>query len=210
LKLFDLLPKQWQEALPRSKEILEGIQISNPYIPDESKIFAAFELPIDQIRVCIIGQDPYPNPEHAMGISFSVPNSITKLPPTLKNILKELESDIGFKTERGNLSKWQKSGVMLLNRVLTTEPNVSAGHTNLGWQSFTDEVVQFLGERDVVFILWGNSAAELGKYIAESNLIMSVHPSPLSAYRGFFGSQPFSRCNEKLRKLGFSEIDWKI
>jgi uracil-DNA glycosylase len=210
LKLFDLLPKQWQEALPRSKEILDGIQISKPYIPEESKIFAAFELPIDQIRVCIIGQDPYPNPEHAMGISFSVPNSITKLPPTLKNILKELESDIGFKTESGNLSKWQKSGVMLLNRVLTTEPNVSAGHTSFGWQSFTDAVVQFLGERDVVFILWGNSAAELRKYIAESNLIMSVHPSPLSAYRGFFGSQPFSRCNEKLRQKGISEIDWKI
>jgi uracil-DNA glycosylase len=99
---------------------------------------------------------------------------------------------------------------MLLNRVLTTTPNISAGHTNIGWQKFTDEVVRYLGERQIVFILWGKSAAELAKFVPASNLIQSVHPSPLSAYRGFFGSKPFSRANEKLRDLGITEIGWKV
>ena len=208
--LFELLPKQWQEALPSSKEILDGIELPERYIPERSEIFAAFNLPISQIKICIIGQDPYPNPEHAMGLSFSIPKSVTKFPPTLRNILKEVESDIGAAIESGDLTKWQSSGVMLLNRVLTTSPNISAAHKNIGWQKFTDEVIRYLGERPIVFILWGNSAAELAKFIPEDRLIQSVHPSPLSAYRGFFGSKPFSRSNEKLRKLGIIEMEWKI
>ena len=143
--LFELLPKQWQEALPSSKQILNEIELSGRYIPESSKIFAAFNLPIAQIKICIIGQDPYPNPEHAMGLSFSIPNSITKFPPTLRNILKEVESDIGSVIESGDLTKWQSDGVMLLNRVLTTTPNISDGHKNIGWQKFTDEVVRYLG-----------------------------------------------------------------
>ena len=208
--LFDLLPKQWQEALPNAKQILNEIELPERFIPESSKIFAAFRLPISQIKICIIGQDPYPNPEHAMGLSFSIPNSITKFPPTLRNLLKEVESDLGFAIESGDLSNWQNDGVMLLNRVLTTTPTISAGHTNIGWQKFTDEVVRYLGERQIVFILWGNSAAELAKFVPASNLIQSVHPSPLSAYRGFFGSKPFSRANEKLRDLGITEIGWKV
>jgi uracil-DNA glycosylase len=208
--LFDLLPKQWQDALPASKDILNNIKLPNSHIPEDSKIFAAFDFPIPQLKVCIVGQDPYPNPEHAMGLSFSIPKSIVKFPPTLRNIMKELESDIGVGLNSGDLTKWQNNGVMLLNRVLTTTPNISAGHTNIGWQKFTDEVVRYLGERPIVFILWGNSAAELTKFIPDEKLIQSVHPSPLSAYRGFFGSQPFSRSNEKLRKLGITEMDWKI
>jgi uracil-DNA glycosylase len=208
--LFDLLPKQWQDALPASKDILNNIKLPNSRIPEDSKIFAAFDFPIPQLKVCIVGQDPYPNPEHAMGLSFSIPKSIVKFPPTLRNIMKELESDIGVGLNSGDLTKWQNNGVMLLNRVLTTTPNISAGHTNIGWQKFTDEVVRYLGERPIVFILWGNSAAELTKFIPDEKLIQSVHPSPLSAYRGFFGSQPFSRSNEKLRKLGITEMDWKI
>jgi len=208
--LFELLPKQWQEALPSSKEILGGIKLPERYIPEGSKIFAAFNLPISQIKICIIGQDPYPNPEHAMGLSFSIPKSVTKFPPTLRNILKEVESDIGTEIKSGDLTNWQSNGVMLLNRVLTTSPNISAGHKNIGWQKFTDEVVRYLGERPIVFILWGNSAAELAKFIREDRLIQSVHPSPLSAYGGFFDSKPFSRSNEKLRKLGITEMDWKI
>jgi uracil-DNA glycosylase len=208
--LFDLLPKQWQEALPNSKQILNEIELPEIFIPESSKIFEAFRIPISQIKICIIGQDPYPNPEHAMGLSFSIPNSITKFPPTLRNILKEVESDIGFVMESGDLSNWQNDGVMLLNRVLTTTPNMSAGHTNIGWQKFTDEVVRYLGERQIVFILWGKSAAELAKFVPAGNLIQGVHPSPLSAYRGFFGSKPFSRANEKLRDLGITEIGWKV
>ena len=208
--LFDLLPKHWQEALPNSKQILNEIELPEIFIPESSKIFETFRLPISQIKICIIGQDPYPNPEHAMGLSFSIPNSITKFPPTLRNILKEVESDIGFVMESGDLSNWQNDGVMLLNRVLTTTPNMSAGHTNIGWQKFTDEVVRYLGERQIVFILWGKSAAELAKFVPAGNLIQGVHPSPLSAYRGFFGSKPFSRANEKLRDLGITEIGWKV
>ena len=208
--LFDLLPKQWQDALPASKDILNNIKLPTSHIPEDSKIFAAFDIPIPLLKVCIVGQDPYPNPEHAMGLSFSIPKSIVKFPPTLRNIMKELESDIGVGLNSGDLTKWQNNGVMLLNRVLTTSPNISAGHANIGWQKFTDEVVRYLGERPIVFILWGNSAAELAKFIPDDRLIRSVHPSPLSAYRGFFGSQPFSRSNEKLRKLGITEMDWKI
>ncbi len=208
--LFDLLPKQWQDALPASKDILNNIKLPNSHIPEDSKIFAAFDFPIPQLKVCIVGQDPYPNPEHAMGLSFSIPKSIVKFPPTLRNIMKELESDIGVGLNSGDLTKWQNNGVMLLNRVLTTTPNISAGHANIGWQKFTDEVVRYLGERPIVFILWGNSAAELAKFIPDDRLIQSVHPSPLSAYRGFFGSKPFSHSNEKLRKLGITEMDWKI
>ena len=208
--LFDLLPKQWQDALPASKDILNNIKLPNSRIPEDSKIFAAFDFPIPQLKVCIVGQDPYPNPEHAMGLSFSIPKSIVKFPPTLRNIMKELESDIGVGLNSGDLTKWQNNGVMLLNRVLTTSPNISAGHANIGWQKFTDEVVRYLGERPIDFILWGKSAAELAKFIPDDRLIRSVHPSPLSAYRGFFGSQPFSRSNEKLRKLGITEMDWKI
>ena len=208
--LFDLLPKQWQDALPASKDILNNIKLPNSHIPEDSKIFAAFDIPIPQLKVCIVGQDPYPNPDHAMGLSFSIPKSIVKFPPTLRNIMKELESDIGVGLNSGDLTKWQNNGVMLLNRVLTTSPNISAGHANIGWQKFTDEVVRYLGERPIVFILWGKSAAELAKFIPDDRLIRSVHPSPLSAYRGFFGSQPFSRSNEKLRKLGITEMDWKI
>lgn len=208
--LFDLLPKQWQDALPTSKDILNKIDLPSGHIPESSKIFAAFNLPITQIKICIIGQDPYPNPEHAMGLSFSVPKNIKKFPPTLRNILKELESDTGCVIDGGDLTKWQNNGVMLLNRVLTTTPNISAGHTNIGWQKFTDEVVRYLGQKPIIFILWGKSAAELAKFITESNLIQSVHPSPLSVYRGFFGSKPFSRSNEKLRNLGITEMVWKI
>ena len=208
--LFELLPKQWQEALPSSKEILDEIELPERYIPERSKIFAAFNLPISQIKICIIGQDPYPNPEHAMGLSFSIPKSVTKFPPTLRNVLKEVESDIGSVTKSGDLTNWQSNGVMLLNRVLTTTPSISAAHTNIGWQKFTDEVVRYLGALPIVFILWGNSAAELAKFIPDNRLIQSVHPSPLSAYRGFFGSKPFSRSNEKLRNLGITEMDWKI
>lgn len=208
--LFELLPKQWKDALPSSKGILNKIELPNNHIPESSKIFAAFNLPISQIKVCIIGQDPYPNPEHAMGLSFSIPNSISQFPPTLRNILKELQSDIGVEGDGGDLTKWQEGGVMLLNRVLTTTPGVSADHTRIGWQKFTDEVVRYLGERPIVFILWGNSAAELSRFIPEVNLIKSVHPSPLSAYRGFFGSKPFSRANQKLQDLGLTEIDWKF
>ena len=208
--LFDLLPEQWQEALPSSREILNKLQLSKPHIPEEKRIFAAFEMPIANIKICIVGQDPYPNPEHAMGLAFSVPSQVKRIPPTLKNILKELESDVGSAPSNGDISNLQSRGVMLLNRSLTTVPNMSQGHSNIGWDRFTDEVVSFLGKRPVVFILWGKSAGTLQRFIPVENSLIGVHPSPLSSYRGFFGSKPFSRANQRLVELGISPVDWKI
>ena len=208
--LFDLLPKEWQLAIPAAKEILDGLKLEGPYIPKQENIFAAFRQPISEIKICIIGQDPYPNPEHAMGLAFSIPEVIAELPPTLKNIFKELESDVGFTPSNGDLSQWQNRGVMLLNTSLTTIPNLSQGHSKLGWDKFTNEVVSYLAKLPVVFILWGKNAQALARFIPESNCLISVHPSPLSSYRGFFGSKPFSRANKRLAELGISSVDWKI
>jgi uracil-DNA glycosylase len=208
--LFDLLPKQWQLALPESKRILDDLQLEDPFIPSRERIFLAFEQPISEIKVCIIGQDPYPNPEHAMGLAFSVPREIKILPPTLRNIFKELESDVGRAPSNGDLTEWQNRGVMLLNTSLTTIPKLSQGHSKLGWAEFTNQVVTHLGTLPIVFILWGKNAAALQQYIPEGNSIVGVHPSPLSSYRGFFGSKPFSNANRRLAELGISSVDWKI
>jgi uracil-DNA glycosylase len=208
--LFDLLPEQWQRALPSSREMLGNLQLTIPFIPQEKRIFAAFELPIPSIKVCIVGQDPYPNPEHATGLAFSVPSQVKTLPPTLKNIFKELESDIGATPPNGDLSELQNRGVMLLNTALTTTPNISQGHSNIGWDKFTDEVISYLGKLPIVFILWGKRASLLQRFIPEENRLIGVHPSPLSSYRGFFGSKPFSKANQRLSELGISPVDWKI
>ena len=208
--LFDLLPRQWQEALPSSEYLLNQIKLQEPFIPNRNLIFAAFEQPISEIKVCIVGQDPNPNPEHAMGLAFSVPSSVKKLPPTLKNIFKELESDIGIVPANGDLTDWQKRGVMLMNTSLTTLPHISQGHSKIGWVDFTNQVVEYLSKRPIVFILWGKSAAEFQRFVPSDNCILSAHPSPLSAYRGFFGSKPFTKANKRLVELGIMPIDWQI
>ncbi len=208
--LYEILPAQWKKAIRKSEDILKNIELLEPYIPAREYIFKAFELSIDDIKICIIGQDPYPNPEHAMGLAFSVPEGVEKLPPTLRNILKELESDVGVQLSGGDLSVLSTRGVFLLNRVLTTQPGQSQGHNQIGWQEFTSEVIKYLAEKKIVFILWGKSAGELAQFIPDDQLIVGVHPSPLSVYRGFYGSKPFSTANEKLRKMGVTEIDWKI
>ncbi len=208
--LYEKLPSQWQEAIPDSKRLLSRIDLPKLRIPEDGLIFKAFEIPIESIKVVILGQDPYPTPEHAMGLAFSVPSVVKKFPPTLKNIFKELSEDVGVIPSNGNLSPLQNRGVFLLNRVLTTTPHLSQAHANIGWEIFTEAVVKFLSQRPVVFILWGKSAQELAPLIDASKLIIGVHPSPLSAYRGFFGSKPFSEANAKLAKLGVTAIDWKF
>jgi uracil-DNA glycosylase len=208
--LFDLLPEQWRLAIPQSQVILENIVLVEPFIPSRERIFAAFEQPISQIKVCIVGQDPYPNPSHAMGLAFSIPKEIKKLPPTLRNIFKELEADVGKSPDSGDLSLWQNRGVMLLNSALTTKPNTSQAHSKIGWNKFTEQVVTFLAKSDVVFILWGQNAGKLAHLIPNENCIIGVHPSPLSAYRGFFGSKPFTKANKRLLELNISPVDWKI
>ena len=177
--------------------------------PRREEIFRAFDIDLEKVRVVIFGQDPYPTKGNAMGLAFSVPENVTPIPSSLRNIFQELESDLGFeKPANGDLTTWERSGVLLLNRVLTTRVGETAAHSDLGWQHITNHIARELGARGVIAILWGKSAQELsGNFIKH---ISSPHPSPLSAYRGFFGSQPFSRANELLVAQGKEPIDWSL
>ncbi len=210
--MFDLVHPDWQGLFNAQHEkLLEIIQgLGDDFVPQAEHIFRAFEFSPNDYRVLIIGQDPYPNPLHAVGLSFAVPRGTRPLPPSLQNILTELKSDVGGEHE-GDLTIWQKAGVMLLNRHLTTRTNETGAHFKLGWDSFTTAAVRHLIEvrqGRLVAILWGSKAQELAPDLAGAKIISSVHPSPLSAYRGFFGSKPFSSCNKALLELGEEPIDW--
>lgn len=172
-------------------------------------VFRALSSSIASTKVVIFGQDPYPTDGHAHGLAFSVDKAVTNLPPSLRNIYEELATDTeNNRRPNGDLSDWNQQGVLLLNRILTTEVGRSMSHADLGWQIVTEAVARKLGEGNVVAILWGKSAGELRKYFREEFIIESVHPSPLAAYRGFFGSQPFSRCNSILEANGIQPIHW--
>ena len=181
--------------------------------PLKANIFKAFSLTdYNNIKVVILGQDPYHGIDEANGLAFSV-NDNVKLPPSLKNIFKELESDLNIKNDKGDLSNWARQGVLLLNTVLTVVKDTPASHKNIGWEVFTDEVIKIINQKEepVVFILWGNFAKSKKKYITNSKhfVIESTHPSPFSCNNGFFGSKPFSKTNDFLRKNNIKEIDWK-
>jgi uracil-DNA glycosylase len=209
--LFDQLHPEWQSELARHKELIESIDqfIQDREIaPTYDRVFRALSDPIASTKVVIFGQDPYPKKGHANGLAFSVDDSVTPLPASLRNIFKELKSDVGIDRIKGNLSDWCEQGVMLINRVLTTDAGQSMAHAQLGWQEVTNSVARVLGNRGVLAVLWGNSALELKSFFVEDNVIASVHPSPLSAYRGFFGSKPFSQVNDKLALKGYSAISW--
>ena len=209
--LFDQLHPEWQSELARHKELIESIDrfIQDREIaPTYDRVFRALSDPIASTKVVIFGQDPYPKKGHAHGLAFSVDDSVTPLPASLRNIFKELKSDVGIDRRKGNLSDWCEQGVMLINRVLTTDAGQSMAHAQLGWQEVTNSVARVLGNRGVLAVLWGNSALELKSFFVEDNVIASVHPSPLSAYRGFFGSSPFSQVNAKLVAKGDKEIIW--
>lgn len=202
----------WQRLLeplaPQIDRILGQIE-GELTAPSYGLIFRALELDLEKVKVVIFGQDPYPTPGNAMGMAFSIPPEIVRVPASLRNIFQELESDLGVKKPAsGDLSSWENSGVLLLNRVLTTRIGESAAHTDLGWQLITDFIAKELGSRGVVAVLWGKSAQELSRYFQYQ--ISSAHPSPLSAYRGFFGSKPFSRTNELLIAQGKEPIDWSL
>lgn len=181
--------------------------------PKREDIFRALELTdFDQVKVVIIGQDPYHGPKQAHGLSFSVDKEV-KIPPSLRNIYKELESDLGISAKKdGDLSLWAEQGVLLLNSTLTVREKSPNSHKNIGWEVFTDKIIDQLNERkeNVVYILWGNFAKKKGKNIdRQKNLVIeSVHPSPLSASRGFFGTRPFSRTNDYLKEKNIEPIDW--
>ena len=183
--------------------------------PKKTEVFNAFKYTdYNNVKVVILGQDPYHGPNQAEGLSFSVSNEVLK-PPSLKNIFKELESDLGIPfPEHNSLKPWAKEGVLLLNAVLTVEEHKPASHANKGWETFTDEIIKILNKKEepVVFILWGNYAREKKTYITNPihYIIESPHPSPFSARNGFFGSKPFSKTNKFLKSKGLKEINWNV
>ena len=179
--------------------------------PAPTQIFRVFQLPLEKIKVVILGQDPYHTPGVADGLAFSV--QTTKLAPSLRNILKEVKSDIGQTIiQNGDLTPWLEQGVFLLNNVLTVEKGHAGSHCQIGWEQITEDCVKMLSVRlpHAVFILWGSDAQAKAKFIDSSKhlILQSVHPSPLSAYRGFFGSRPFSKANQFLKSHHFPEIKW--
>ena len=183
--------------------------------PQSPNIFNALKLtPFDQVKVVIIGQDPYHGPKQAHGLCFSVQKGIA-LPPSLQNIYKELRDDLGLPIPKnGNLEKWARQGVLLLNASLTVEAGKPQSHANIGWEKFTDKVIQLLNDhkKGLIFLLWGAFAQRKGQTIDPTRhyILKAAHPSPLSAHNGFFGCRHFSKTNELLRKIGKPEIDWRI
>lgn len=194
---------------------IKGEYQSKTIYPPQNKVFNALRYTdFDNVKVVILGQDPYHGPNQAEGLSFSVSNEVLK-PPSLQNIFKELESDLGIPFPKKNsLIPWSKQGVLLLNAVLTVEEHKPTSHKNKGWEKFTDDIIKILNERSTptVFILWGAYAREKKKIITNPKhlVIESAHPSPFSARNGFFGSKPFSKTNAFLKKNGIMEIDWRI
>lgn len=189
-------------------QILESIN-DEEIAPDYSQIFRGFRSDLSNVRCVIVGQDPYPTEGNAMGLAFSIPSHVKKIPASLKNIFTELKSDQGIPIPtNGDLSAWSDRGVLLLNRVLTTRVGESNAHVQVGWKAVTDQIACELGKRDVVAVLWGRHAQELAPYFRYK--VEGVHPSPLSAYKGFFGSRPFSQVNEILQNIGREPIDWSL
>jgi uracil-DNA glycosylase len=183
------------------------------YLPSGDQVFRAFAQPMEAVRVLIVGQDPYPDQGHAIGLAFSVPASLHPLPRSLQNIYRELQEDLHVPPPRnGDLSRWAERGVLLLNRVLTVEPGVSGSHRGKGWETVTGQAISALGARGgpLVAILWGNDAQSAEPLLGEVPCIKSPHPSPLSARTGFFGSRPFSRANDLLRQQGAEPINWSL
>jgi uracil-DNA glycosylase len=183
------------------------------YLPEGAHVLRAFSNPFDDVRVLIVGQDPYPTPGHAVGLSFSVAADVRPVPRSLGNIYTEYCDDLGFeRPTNGDLTPWAKQGVLLLNRVLTVAPGAAGSHRGKGWESVTECAIKALAARDqpLVAILWGKDAASLQPWLPGVTTIVSPHPSPLSARRGFFGSKPFSRANAALVEQCAGEVDWRL
>jgi uracil-DNA glycosylase len=183
------------------------------YLPAGDRVLRAFSLPLPDVRVLVVGQDPYPTPGHPVGLSFSVAPEVQPVPRSLQNIYAELGTDLGLPTPgNGDLTPWFQRGVMLLNRVLTVRPGASASHQGKGWETVTAQAISALVERGgpLVAILWGRQAQSLAPMLGDVPRIESAHPSPLSARSGFFGSRPFSRTNDLLAQQGGAPIDWRL
>ncbi|HCA85682.1 MAG TPA: uracil-DNA glycosylase [Streptomyces sp.] len=219
--LHELVAPDWADALapvePRIQamgqflraEIADG----RPYLPSGDNVLRAFRLPLAEVRVLVVGQDPYPTPGHAVGLCFSVGRDVRPLPKSLVNIYKELEADLGIPpAPHGDLTHWFEQGVLLLNRVLTVRPGAPASHRGKGWEEVTTRAVEALAARGgpLVALLWGRDAQSAESLLPGVPVVKSAHPSPLSAYNGFFGSRPFSRVNEALEAQGAAPIDWRL
>ncbi|WP_105565964.1 uracil-DNA glycosylase [Microbacterium halophytorum] len=194
------------------RRLLDGLA-GEEFLPPGRDVLRAFHRPLDDVRVLIVGQDPYPTPGHAVGLSFSVARDVRPLPRSLANVYRELDDDLGLTpAEHGDLSSWADQGVLLLNRVLTVAPGEAGSHRKRGWERVTDHAIRVLAERGgpLVAVLWGAQARSLAPLLAGVPLIESAHPSPLSARRGFFGSRPFSRANAALASQGSAPIDWRV
>jgi uracil-DNA glycosylase len=221
--LTELVEEGWAAALEpvapnvaAMGEFLRAeIAAGHRYLPEGPNVLRAFTFPFDQVRVLIVGQDPYPTPGHAVGLSFSVAPEVRPLPRSLDNIFAEYGKDLGFPAPTtGDLSPWAERGVMLLNRVLTVRPGTPASHRGKGWEAVTECAIRALVARQqpLVAVLWGRDASTLKPWLEGEDCVAieSPHPSPLSASRGFFGSRPFSRANELLEKMGAEPIDWRL
>ncbi|MEZ0357704.1 uracil-DNA glycosylase [Mycobacterium sp. SA01] len=219
--LAELVDEGWAQALaPVSDQITQmgqflrdEIAAGRNYLPAGQNVLRAFTFPFSEVRVLIVGQDPYPTPGHAVGLSFSVAPDVRPVPRSLANIFTEYTADLGHPPpSTGDLTPWSQRGVMLLNRVLTVRPGTPASHRGKGWEAVTECAIRALVARDqpLVAILWGRDASTLKPMLGSAQAIESPHPSPLSASRGFFGSRPFSRANELLAGMGADPIDWRL
>ncbi|AQX15301.1 uracil-DNA glycosylase [Tessaracoccus lapidicaptus] len=219
--LTDLVAPDWAEALAPVEDrisamgafLREELAAGHGYLPAGDHILRAFSLPLADVRVLILGQDPYPTPGHPVGLSFSVAPDVRPLPGSLVNIYRELKSDLGIEpAQHGDLTHWFDQGVLLLNRVLTVRPGAPASHRGKGWEEVTACAVEALAKRGgpLVAILWGRDAQTARPMLGSVPVIASAHPSPLSARNGFYGSRPFSQTNRLLDERGAAPIDWQL
>lgn len=208
-----LVEEKEKEYFKKLEDFLDSEYKTNTIYPEKENIYNAFDLTsYENTNVIILGQDPYHGPEQAHGLSFSVESDKAKFPPSLRNMFKELRSDLGIERNDRNLTDWAKQGVLLLNTVLTVQAGKAASHRKKGWETFTDTVIKKLNDKDeqVIFVLWGGDAKKKVPLITnpKHKIIEGVHPSPLSAHNGFFGSKPFSQVNEYLVKVNKNPISW--
>lgn len=219
--LTQIIAADWAEALAPEEARIHGIgdflrqeaESGAGYLPAGRHVLRAFTRPMSEVRVLVVGQDPYPTPGHPIGLSFAVEEHVRPLPRSLMNIYAELEADLGIApAPHGDLSAWQDQGVLLLNRVLTVRPGTPGSHRRRGWEQVTELAIRSLVARGgpLVAILWGRDAQSLIPLLGEVPSVASPHPSPLSASRGFFGSRPFSRVNELLVAQGADPVDWRV
>ncbi len=219
--LNEIVEPGWAKALEPVEERIAAmgdflraeIAAGRTYLPAGANVLRAFQQPFDEVKVLIVGQDPYPTPGHAVGLSFSVAPEVRPLPGSLENIFRELHTDLGLpRPSNGDLTPWTGQGVLLLNKALTTAPRRPAAHRGKGWEEVTEQAIRALAGRGrpLVSILWGRDARAVRPLLGPLPAVESAHPSPMSADRGFFGSRPFSRANDLLVQQGAQPVDWRL